>query len=104
MRRRLAVLAMAPLTALIGLAPAQAQPSLPAGVTCSQASSNSPIVCSGKIPSWDRVPLDADLTLPPGPVAPRPLVVMRHGYARDKTERASATADTTNPDKAHDSA
>src|SRR5256714_13822252 len=101
MRRRLAVLAMAPLTALIGLAPAQAQPSLPAGVTCSQASSNSPIVCSGKIPSWDGVPLDADLTLPPGPVAPRPLLVMLHGYANDKTEWESASASSSNPDKDH---
>jgi acetyl esterase/lipase len=101
MRRRLAVLAMAPLTALMGLAPAQAQPSLPAGVICSQASPSSPIVCSGKIPSWDGVPLDADLTLPPGPVTPRPLIVMLHGYANDKTEWESASASSSNPDKDH---
>jgi len=92
---------MAPLTALIGLAPAQAQPSLPAGVTCSQASPSSPIVCSGTIPSWDGVPLDADLTLPPGPVTPRPLIVMLHGYANDKTEWESASASSSNPDKDH---
>jgi acetyl esterase/lipase len=92
---------MAPLTALMGLAPAQAQPSLPAGVTCSQASPSSPIVCSGKIPSWDGVPLDADLTLPPGPVTPRPLIVMLHGYANDKTEWESASASSSNPDKDH---
>src|SRR4030081_1437117 len=101
MRRRLAVLAMAPLTALIGLAPAQAQPGLPAGVTCSQTSTASPIICSGKIPSWDGVPLDADLTIPPGPVKPRPLIVMLHGYANQKTEWESTSAGNSNPDKDH---
>jgi predicted acyl esterase len=101
MRRWLAVLAMAPVTALIGLTPAQAQPGLPAGVTCSQASSTSPILCSGKIPSWDGVPLDADLTLPPGPMTPRPLIVMLHGYANDKTEWESSSASSANPDKDH---
>src|SRR5256714_10184162 len=101
MRRRLALLAMAPVTALIGLVAAQAQPGLPAGVTCSQASPSSPIVCSGKIPSWDGVPLDADLTLPPGAVTPRPLIVMLHGYANDKPEWESASADSSNPDKDH---
>ena len=90
---------MAPVTALMGLAPAQAQPGLPAGVSCSQASPTSPIVCSGKIPSWDGVPLDTDLTLPPGPVIPRPLLVMLHGYANDKTEWESASASSSNPDK-----
>ena len=87
--------------ALIGPAPAQAQPSLPAGVSCSQASPTSPIVCTGKIPSWDGVPLDTDLTLPPGPVIPRPLLVMLHGYANDKTEWESASASSSNPDKDH---
>ena len=85
--------------AVIGPAPAQAQPSLPAGVSCSQASPTSQIVCTGKIPSWDGVPLDTDLTLPPGPVIPRPLLVMLHGYANDKTEWESASASSSNPDK-----
>ena len=92
---------MAPLTALIGLAPAQAQPGLPAGVTCSQTSTASPIICSGKIPSWDGVPLDADLTIPPGPVRARPLIVMLHGYANQKTEWESTSAGNSNPDKDH---
>src|SRR5438552_7104031 len=101
MRWRLALLTTAPRLALIGPAPAQAQPSLPAGVSCSQASPTSPIVCTGKIPSWDGVPLDTDLTLPPGPVIPRPLLVMLHGYANDKTEWESASASSSNPDKDH---
>src|SRR5438874_1316507 len=99
MRWRLALLALAPMLALIGPAPVQAQPSLPAGVSCSQASPTSQIVCTGKIPSWDGVPLDTDLTLPPGPVIPRPLLVMLHGYANDKTEWESASASSSNPDK-----
>src|ERR1700682_6361746 len=101
MRRRLAVLALAPLTAVIGLVPVQAQPGLPGGVSCPQASPTSPVVCSGKVPSWDGVPLDADLTLPAGPVVPRPLIVMLHGYANDKTEWESASVSSANPDKDH---
>ena len=87
--------------ALIGPAPAQAQPALPGGVSCGQASPSAPIVCSGKIPSWDGVPLDADLTIPSGPVTPRPLIVMLHGYANDKTEWESASVSSANPDKDH---
>jgi acetyl esterase/lipase len=101
MRRRLAVLAIAPLAALIGLLPVQARPGLPGGVSCAQAAPGSPVVCSGKIPSWDGVPLDADLTMPPGPVTPRPLIVMLHGYANDKTEWESTSAGSANPDKDH---
>jgi predicted acyl esterase len=101
MRWRLAVLPMAPLMALIGLLPVEAQPALPGSVSCSQASPTSPVVCRGKIPSWDGVPLDADLTLPPGPVTPRPLIVMLHGYANQKTEWESSSASNSNPDKDH---
>lgn len=92
---------MAPLMALTGLVSVQAQPGLPGGVSCNQASPNAPIVCSGKIPSWDGVPLDADLTMPPGPVTPRPLIVMLHGYANDKTEWESSSASNSKPDKDH---
>jgi acetyl esterase/lipase len=92
---------MAPLAALIGLVPVQAQPGLPGEVTCTQASPASPVICSGKIPSWDGVPLDADVTLPPGPISPRPLIVMLHGYANNKTEWESASANSANPDKDH---
>src|SRR5438067_8457567 len=97
--RRLA--ALLPWPALIGLLPASVLAPLPTGFACSQASAAAPIVCSGKIPSWDGVPLDTDLTLPPGPVIPRPLLVMLHGYANDKTEWESASASSSNPDKDH---
>jgi acetyl esterase/lipase len=91
---------MAPLMALLGFVPVQAQTGLP-GVSCSQPSSTSPIACTGTIPSWDGVPLDTDLTIPPGPVIPRPLIVMLHGYANDKTEWESTTVSSNNPDKDH---
>src|SRR5438876_9657343 len=90
-----------PWPALIGLLPGSALAPLPTGFACSQASAAAPIVCSGKVPSWDGVPLDADLTLPPGPVSPRPLIVMLHGYANQKTEWESSSAANANPDKDH---
>jgi len=95
--RRLA--ALLPWPALIGLLPGSALAPLPTGFACSQASAAAPVVCSGKVPSWDGVPLDADLTLPPGPVSPRPLIVMLHGYANQKTEWESSSAASANPDK-----
>src|SRR5437764_12052820 len=97
--RRLA--ALLPWPALIGLLPGSALAPLPTGFACSQASAVGPVGCSGKVPSWDGVPLDADLPLPPGPVNPRPLIVMLHGYANQKTEWESTSADNANPDKDH---
>src|SRR5256885_4761659 len=97
--RRLA--ALLPWPALVGPLPARALPPLPAGFACSQASAAAPIVCSGKVASWGGVPLDAERTLPPGPVSPRPLIVMLHGYANQKTEWESTSAANANPDKDH---
>src|SRR5437588_5034555 len=96
--RWLAVLA--PLPALVGMVPASAQSSLP-GFSCNHVSASPTMVCSAKLPSWDGVPLDADLTLPAGRVVPRPLIVMLHGYANQKTEWESASASNSNPDKDH---
>lgn len=40
-----------------------------------------------RIPSWDGVPLDVDVTLPPAKLtAPYPTIVMLHGWPDDKTE------------------
>jgi len=54
---------------------------------------------TGKIPSFDAVPLDVDLTVPQGPVMPRPLVVMMHGWGGSKTDWESATVHSSNADK-----
>ena len=82
------------------MVPASAQSSLP-GFSCTHVSASRAIVCSAKLASWDGVPLDADLTLPAGRVVPRPLIVMLHGYANQKTEWESASASNSNPDKDH---
>src|SRR5438552_18160220 len=95
--RRLA--ALLPWPALIGLLPASALAPLPTGFACSQASAAAPVVCSGKVPSWDGVPLDADLTPPPGPVSPRPPIVMPHGYANQKPGWEASSAASANPAK-----
>src|SRR2546430_8624707 len=97
--RRLA--ALLPWPALTGLMPGNALAPLPTGFACAQASAAAPIVCSGKVPSWDGVALDAALTLPPGRIVPRPLIVMLHGYANQKTEWESSSASNSNPDKDH---
>ena len=89
------------LPGLVGSFPASPSSSIPGGLTCDQASPSAPLVCSGKLPSWDGVPLDTDLTLPAGPLVPRPLIVMLHGYANQKTEWESASAANDNPDKDH---
>jgi dienelactone hydrolase len=39
-----------------------------------------------RIPSWDRVPLDVDVTLPAKGKGPFPTIVYLHGWGGDKTE------------------
>jgi predicted esterase len=103
MRGRLCLLLLSPFLGLAGALPASASQTLPSplGLTCAQPTPSSAIVCSGKVPSFDGVPLDVDLTLPSSELTPRPLLVMLHGYGNDKTEWESATATSTNPDKDH---
>jgi predicted acyl esterase len=38
-----------------------------------------------RVPSWDRAPLDVDVTLPSSGAGPFPTIVMLHGYGQDKT-------------------
>src|SRR5712691_12173119 len=44
------------------------------------------VICSGRIPSFDGTPLDADLSLPVHQSKPMALMVMLHGWGNDKTE------------------
>lgn len=46
-----------------------------------------------RVPSFDGVPLDADLTLPPGGKAPYPLLVFLHGLGGSKTNFESTSDD-----------
>ena len=58
-------------------------------------------LCSGRIPSFDDVPLDVDVTIPAQGSSPMPLLVMLHGYGNDKkdwesTVKCGADADRCN--------
>ncbi|MFI4985654.1 MAG: CocE/NonD family hydrolase [Solirubrobacterales bacterium] len=44
-----------------------------------------------RVPSFDGVPLDADVTLPPTGSGPFPTIVMLHGWGGNKTEFESST-------------
>src|SRR5947199_1069345 len=45
------------------------------------------------VPTFDGVPLDVDVTLPPRGSGPFPTVVMLHGYGGDKTDFESTAPD-----------
>jgi pimeloyl-ACP methyl ester carboxylesterase len=44
-----------------------------------------------RVPSWDGVPLDVDVTLPPTGDGPFPAIVMMHGWGGNKASFESAT-------------
>lgn len=54
---------------------------------------------SGEVPSFDGLPLAADVTVPEGISGPLPLVVMFHGYTQDRTYWQSETVDNPDPIK-----
>src|SRR5712691_4789412 len=59
------------------------------------------VICSGRIPSFDGTPLDADLSLPVHQSKPMPLMVMLHGWGNDKTEWERSTLKGDGRDKYH---
>ncbi len=93
MRRRLAL----PLAlAVVGLVPpaAQAAPPNPFGHAC--APQDGVLFCptttdAERVPSFDGVPLDVNVTLPAAGDGPFPTLVMLHGYGSDKTAFEGAT-------------
>jgi predicted acyl esterase len=44
-----------------------------------------------RVPSWDHVPLDADVTLPPSGSGPFPTIVIMHGWGGSKTSYEAST-------------
>lgn len=56
---------------------------------------------TGLVRTFDDVPLDCDLTVPQGPIVPRPLVVMLHGWGGSKTDWESDTIASANADADH---
>ncbi|MEA2403469.1 MAG: type transport system ATP-binding protein [Thermoleophilaceae bacterium] len=77
-------------TALLGfsLAPGASAATTPFGRACTPQDGTR--FCAGsvatRVPSWDGVPLDVDVTLPPAGDGPFPTIVMLHGYGGDKTD------------------
>lgn len=92
---RNAISAVAALAAAGVLAPAAfAAPPPPFGHACLPQSGV--LLCptatdAERVPSWDGVPLDVDVTLPPTGDGPFPTIVMLHGWGESKTayERSS---------------
>jgi hypothetical protein len=87
-RLLLAVLALALLPAS-----AAAAPPLPFGHPCTPQ--NGVRFCpttalTDRVASFDHVPLDVDVTLPPSGDGPFPTIVMLHGYGGDKTDYEAA--------------
>jgi pimeloyl-ACP methyl ester carboxylesterase len=88
MRRTFAALGAALAAALAVSAPAAAAPPNPFGHPCTPQ--NGVLFCptaglSDRVPTWDGVPLDVDVTLPPDGDGPFPTIVMVHGLGASKT-------------------
>jgi fermentation-respiration switch protein FrsA (DUF1100 family) len=86
MRRTLVWLAASATVALAAPA-AQAAPPLPFGHAC--VPQDGVLFCptasdAQRVPSWDGVPLDVDVTLPPTGDGPFPTIVMMHGWGGNK--------------------
>src|SRR5689334_15550494 len=89
--------AIATIAGVAGLAPAGAAaagPPAPFGHACTPQ--NGVRYCptstlAQRVPSFDGVPLDADVTLPPTGNGPFPTIVMLHGWGGDKTSFESSS-------------
>ncbi len=52
---------------------------------------------AARVPTWDKVPLDVDVTLPPTGNGPWPTVIMLHGFGGNKGVWEAPTAAGTGP-------
>jgi fermentation-respiration switch protein FrsA (DUF1100 family) len=93
------------LTALVLIVPAVAQAQTPApfghactpmnGVRFCPTTDGGPGQTVDGVPTFDGVPLDADVTLPATGDGPFPTIVMAHGWGSDKTSFETTTANGT---------
>lgn len=77
-------------------AAAQAAPPLPFGHACTPQ--NGVLFCptagdGGRVPSFDGVPLDVDVTLPPTGDGPFPTIVILHGFGGSKADWETVNAE-----------
>src|SRR6476646_3244296 len=82
------VAAVAACTALFIAGAASAAPPAPFGHACTPQ--NGVLFCPAttldqRVPSWDGVPIDVDVTLPETGDGPFPTIVMSHGLGGSKT-------------------
>ncbi len=92
--RRLVALTCALAIGLV-VAPVAAAASAPFGHSCT--AQNGVRFCptatlTQRVPSFDGIPLDVDVTLPASGQGPFPTIVMLHGWGSDKTSFESSTA------------
>jgi pimeloyl-ACP methyl ester carboxylesterase len=85
--RRILVGLAAAASAALAAPAAQAAPPLPFGHAC--VPQDGVLFCptasdAERVPSWDGVPLDVDVTLPPTGDGPFPTIVMMHGWGGNK--------------------
>jgi pimeloyl-ACP methyl ester carboxylesterase len=88
---------------LVWAAPAAGSASAPLGHVC--IPENGVRFCpapdlASRVPSFDGVPLDVDVTLPAQGKAPFPAIVMLHGFGGSKTDFESATPAGPAPEEA----
>lgn len=100
---RLAATAVACCLALAAAAPAQAAAPAPFGHAC--AAENGVRFCptqtlAERVPSFDGVPLDVDVTLPEKGKGPFPTIVMMHGFGGSKTSFETSSAAGPAPEEA----
>jgi len=98
-RRALAVATLA--AAVLPAASARAAPPNPFGHPCAPQAGVLFCPAAGddqRVASWDGVPLDVDVTLPPSGDGPFPTIAMMHGWASDKRsfERLAPTGSYNN--------
>lgn len=91
------------LATLVWAAPAGASTAAPFGHACT--AENGVRFCpmpdlASRVPSFDGVPLDVDVTLPEGGKAPYPTIVMLHGFGGSKTDFETTSPAGPEPDAA----
>ncbi|MCW3050404.1 MAG: X-Pro dipeptidyl-peptidase domain protein [Solirubrobacterales bacterium] len=98
MRPRSLLPAALALAALAAPAPASAAPPAPFGHDC--APKDGVLFCpttddAARVPAFDGVPLDVDVTMPATGDGPFPTIAMIHGFGGSKSDFENATSDPT---------
>lgn len=74
------------------------------GMTCAPVTADDGVTydkCTGEVPSFDGVPLDADLSLPSSAEGSLPTIVMLHGWGGNKGDWQATSRDGNGADKYH---